>query len=280
MDNATPDLPEPEKEPSPEPIPQPEPVVKTKADPLSETGTKIIEGVKDGAEKAKVLINDGKDYYRKSPRLQKVVYQGKFFPAFWTVACIFSLLVNIILVGLLVSFGHHFFALKALVSDGLVTEASNNLAMMDQAHIVINVPVETTVRLQDNLPVVFDLPINQSTQLLLAEESNIKGARIYLNNTAVTTDLTLPASTPLQANFDMTIPISTSVPVDITVPVSVQVPVDIAIDKTDLHQSIVGLQEALAPYKTTLGTTFNSPQELAICKNWLTGWLCRLVFGQ
>jgi hypothetical protein len=276
MDNSTPDLPEPEKEPRPEPEPAP----KSKADPLSETGAKIIEGVKDGAEKAKVLINDGKDYYRKSPRLQKVVYQGKFFPAFWTVACIFSLLVNIILVGLLVSFGHHFFELKAIVSDGLVTEASNSLAMMDQAHIVINVPVETTVRLQDNLPVVFDVPINQDTQIVLSEAVTINGARIYLNNTAVTTDLTLPANTPLQANFNTTIPISTSVPVDITVPVSVQVPIDIAIDKTDLHQSIVGLQEALAPYETTLGTNFNSPQELLICKNWLTGWLCGLVFGK
>ncbi len=276
MDNSTPDLPEPEKEPRPEPEPAP----KSKADPLSETGAKIIGGVKDGAEKAKVLINDGKDYYRKSPRLQKVVYQGKFFPAFWTVACIFSLLVNIILIGLLVSFGHHFFELKAIVSDGLVTEASNSLAMMDQAHIVINVPVETTVRLQDNLPVVFDVPINQDTQIVLSEAATINGARIYLNNTAVTTDLTLPANTPLQANFDTTIPISTSVPVDITVPVSLQVPIDIAIDKTDLHQSIVGLQEALAPYKTTLGTNFNSPQELLICKNWLTSWLCGLVFGK
>ena len=159
--------------PSPETNPnlRPSRQAKTKADPLTETGTKIIEGVKDGADKAKVLINDGKDYYRKSPRLQKVVYQGKFFPAFWTVACIFSLFVNIILVGLLVSFGHHFFELKALISDGLVTEASNSLAMMDQAHLVITVPVETTVRLQDNLPVAFEVPINQNTQLLLAENA-------------------------------------------------------------------------------------------------------------
>ncbi len=276
MDNSNPNL----QDPGVEPKPESKPAAKAKADPLSETGTKIIDGVKDAGGKAKILINDGKDYYRKSPRLQKVVYQGKFFPAFWTVACIFSLLVNIILVGLLVSFGHHFFALKALVSDGLVTEASNSLAMLDQAHIVITVPVETTVRLQDNLPVAFDLPINQNTQLSLTEESNITGAQIYLNNTAVTTDLTLPANTPLQANFDMTIPVSTSVPVDITVPITLQVPVDIAIDKTDLHQSIVGLQEAIEPYKTTMGSAFNSPDELLICNNWLTGWLCRLIFGE
>jgi hypothetical protein len=275
MDNSEPNLPEPKNGSKPESKPAP----RAKVDPIAEAGSKIMGGVKEGTEKAKVLISDGKDYYRKSPRLQKVVYQGKFFPAFWTVACIFSLLVNIILVGLLVSFGHHFFQLKALVSDGLVSKASNSLAMMDQAHLVITVPVQTTVRLQDNLPLVFDVPINQNTQLSLAEESNISGAKIYLNNTAVTTDLTLPKNTPLQANIDLTVPISTSVPVDITVPVTLQVPVDIAIDKTDLHQSIVGLQEAIAPYQTTLGSTFNSPQELLICKNKLTGWLCKLVFG-
>lgn len=78
----------------------------------------------------------------------------------------------------------------------------------------------------------------------------------------------------------MTIPVSTSVPVDITVPITLQVPVDIAIDKTDLHQSIVGLQEAIEPYKTTMGSTFNSPEELLICNNWLTGWLCGLIFGK
>ena len=56
-------------------------------------------------------------------------------------------MVNIILIALLISFGRHFFELKAIISDGMVTEASNSLAMMDKAHIVTTVPVETTVRL-------------------------------------------------------------------------------------------------------------------------------------
>ena len=48
---------------------------------------------------------------------------------------------------------------------------------------------------------VFDVPINQNTQLSLVKETRISNAYIYLNNTAVTTDLTLPAKTPLQANY-------------------------------------------------------------------------------
>jgi hypothetical protein len=272
MDNPKPNLPDKGSNQKPEP----------QSGSQSNKGTEpvINEWINHTSEQAKEIYKDGRDYYRKSPRLQKVVYQGKFLPAFWTVACLFSLFINVILVGLLIGFGHSFFELKAVVSNGLVTEASNSLATMDKAHLVLTVPVETTVRVQDNLPVAFDIPINQNTQLSIIEETNITGARIYLNNTAVTTDLTLPANTALQANFDMNIPVSTTVPVDITVPVSVQVPVDIAIDQTDLHQSIVGLQEAIAPYKTVIGTSFNSPDQFSICKNWLTGWMCRLFFGE
>jgi hypothetical protein len=274
VDNSKPNLPEPGSEP------QPEPQGEAQAIPEKNYLSGFNEWINRTFDRVKLSFKDGKDYYLRSPRLQKVVYQGKYFPAFWTVACIFSLMVNLILIALLVSFGHYFFELKAIVSDGLVTEASNSLAMMDKAHIVTTVPVQTTVKLQDNLPVVFDISINQATQLSLAQETEITGARIYLNNTAVTTDLTLPANTALQANFDMTIPVSTTVPVNITVPVTMQIPVDIAIDQTDLHQSIVGLQGAIEPYKTVLGSAFNSPKEFLICNHWWSGWLCGILFGK
>jgi hypothetical protein len=272
MDNSKPDLSEPE--------PAPRPEVRKRSRRRRDVKSDVNEWIELTGDQAKTLYKEGKDYYHKSPRLQKVIYQGKFMPAFWTVACIFSLIVNIILVGLLVSVGRHFFEFRAIVANGLLAEASNNLAMMDKAHIVMTVPVETTVRLQDTLPVVFDLPIDQNTQVSLVEESTINGARIYLNNAAVTTDLTLPAGTPLNADFNMSVPVSTTVPVDISVPVTLQVPVDIAISQTDLHQSIVGFQEAIKPYQTVMGSTFSSPDQLSICKDWLTGWLCHVIFGK
>jgi hypothetical protein len=274
MDNSKPNLPQSGSEPQPEPPAESQPIPETKTKP------DLNEWINRTSDRVKLSYKDGKDYYRRSPRLQKVIYQGKFFPAFWTVACIFSLMINLILIALLVSFGHYFFQLKAIVSDGLVTKASNSLAMMDQAHIVTTIPVEKTIQLQDNLPVVFDIPIDQSTQLTLAEDTRIKGAYIYLNNTSVTTDLTLPANTVLHANFDMTIPVSTSVPVDITVPINIQIPVDIAVDQTDLHQSIAGLQGAIEPYKAVLGSAFNSPKEFLICNYWWSGWLCGILFGR
>ena len=282
MDNTRQDLPETEPEPEPKPKPDDQLGSLPESKPSAEAEPEgyVNENITKAFERIKKWFAQVKEHYLRSPRLQKVVYQGKFKPAFWTVTAIFSLLVNILFIAILIFFGRYFFELKALVADGLVTELSNNLAMMDKAHIVTTVPVETTVQLQDNLPVVFDLPINQSTQLSLTEDTQISGAYIYLNNTPVLTNLTLPAGTPIQASFDMTIPVSQTIPVDVTVPVSLLVPLDVAIDQTDLHQSIVGLQGAIEPYKVLLGSNFNSTEDFPLCNQWWSGWLCRVFFGQ
>ena len=280
MDNTRQDLPETEPEPKPKPDDQLGSLPESKPSAEAEPEGYVNENITKAFERIKKWFAQVKEHYLRSPRLQKVVYQGKFKPAFWTVTAIFSLLVNILFIAILIFFGRYFFELKALVADGLVTELSNNLAMMDKAHIVTTVPVETTVQLQDNLPVVFDLPINQSTQLSLTEDTQISGAYIYLNNTPVLTNLTLPAGTPIQANFDMTIPVSQTIPVDVTVPVSLLVPLDVAIDQTDLHQSIVGLQSAIEPYKVLLGSNFNSTEDFPLCNQWWSGWLCSVFFGQ
>jgi hypothetical protein len=277
MDNTRPDLPDEELEPKPGE--QPESPQESQPSTQAESGGYVNENITQAFDRLKMWFADVKARYHGSPRLQKFVYQGRFMPAFWTVTAIFSLLVNIIFIAILIIFGNSFFELKKTVADGLVTGISNNLELMDQAHIVTTVLVETTVQLQDNLPVVFNLPINQSTQLSITEDIRVPGATIYLNNTPVLTDLTLPAGTPIQVNFDMTIPVSESIPVDITVPVSLMVPLDVAVDQTDLHQSIVGLQSVIEPYKVVLGTEFNSKEDFPLCNQWWSGWLCLIVFG-
>jgi len=273
MDNSTPNQPEAEPERVPEPEFEPQPV------PEMESESYLNERIKRLFDRIEAGFNDVREHYLRSPRLQKTTYQGKYLPAFWTVACIFSLIVNAILIALLIGFGRNFFSTKELIAKGLINGASDNLALMDQAHIVDSVPVQTEVRLQDTLPVVFTLPISQNTQLVLAQDTRIPGAYIYLNNTAVLTDLTLPARTPIQVSMNMSIPVNTSVPISMTVPISMQVPVDIAIDQTDLHQSIVGLQGVIDPYKTLMESTFNSPKDFPLCNHWWSGWMCTVLFG-
>jgi hypothetical protein len=266
MDNSTSNQQEPEFEPQPVPEMESESY-------LNERIRKIFDRIKSWFSRAR-------SHYLQSPRLQKTTYQGKYLPAFWTVACIFSLIVNVILITVLITFGRNFFSMKTLVSKGLINGASENLAMMDQAHIVTSVPVQTKVQLQDNLPVVFNLPVTQATQLTLAQDTRITGAYIYLNNTAVVTDLTLPARTPILVNINMTIPVDTMVPISMTVPLSMQVPLDVAVNQTDLHQSIVGLQGVIEPYKTLFDSTFNSPGDFPICTYWWSGWMCSIFFGR
>jgi len=277
MDNPKPDLPKPENEPKSGASENAQPESQPTAE--AESDSYVNEKIGHAYNRAKIWFGDAGESYRRHPRLQKVIYQGKFLPAFWTVAGIFSLVVNIILIAVLVSFGHYFFELKAIVSEGLVGGMSDSLALMDKAHIVMTVPVETTVQLQDDLPVVFDLSINENTQVTLAEDTRIPSAYIYLNNTAVLTDLDLPAGTPLNFTLNTTIPVSQSIPVDVTVPVSLLVPLDVAIGQTDLHQSIVGMQSAIEPYKGLMSSSFNSPEEIVVCKQWWASWLCTILFG-
>jgi hypothetical protein len=273
MDNSKPDLPESEYESQPAPQAKSEPVE-------TETISYVNEHIKKAFDRVKLFFKDAKNYFNRSPRLQKFSHQGKYLPAFWTVASIFSLIVNIILIAILISFGRNFFMLKALVADGLINGTSSSLALMDKAHIVITIPVSTTVQLKDDLPLVYDLTLDQYSDLTVVRDTTIQGARIYLNNTAVTTDLTLPANTPIQVNMDMTIPVSTTVPVNITVPVAIQVPIDIPVEQTDLHQSIVGLQGALEPYRILMDTLFTSPKDIPLCNYWWSGWMCSLFFGK
>lgn len=266
MDNPTPNQSEAEFEP--EPVPE------------MESESYLNERVKKLFDRVKARISKAKEQYENSPRLQKATYQGKYLPAFWTVASIFSIIVNLILIALLIGVGRNFFSLKNQIAKGLIGGASENLALMDQAHIITSVPVQTTVRLQDDLPIAFDLPVAQNTQLLLAQDTRITGAYIYLNNTPVLTDLTLPAKTPIMVSLDMSIPVDASVPISMTVPVALQVPVDIPISQTDLHQSIVGLQGVIEPYQKLLGSSYNSPGDFPLCTQWWTGWMCSIFFGR
>jgi hypothetical protein len=279
MDNPKPIFsegePETESHPGAEPESLPEYPPSTEAEP----GSYVNERIRHAYDRAKTGFGQAKDYYQRSPKLQKVTYQGRFLPAFWTVACIFSLLVNVILIATLVSIGHHFFEIKALVADGLVSGLSENLALMDKAHIVTTVPVETTVKLQDNFPVVFDLPIKENTRVVLAEDTDIDGTTL-INLAPVPLSITLPAGTPIQVDFDMTIPVSQTVPVNFDVPVSLLVPLDLAVSQTDLHQSIVGLQSAIEPYKGLMESSFNSPEDISLCNDWWSGWLCSIFFGK
>jgi hypothetical protein len=212
-------------------------------------------------------------------RVPPVVYQGRFLPAFWTIASIVSLTINVILIAMILILGRQLFNLRTIISEGLVNGLYENFVLMDEAHIVTDINVASTIHVQDQMPVVFDLPLNQDTEVVLTEPTSINGATIFLNGAAVPLNIILPTGTALNIGMDMVVPVSTTIPVVLTVPVNLTVPVDIPLENTDLHEPFVGLQSVVAPYNTILSSAPSSWEQIEGCTHWYSAWFCKFIFG-
>lgn len=202
---------------------------------------------------------------------RRFFWQGKLTPAFWIIACVISLAVNILLFVSLVILGSQIFAIKAVVEDQLIGGLYDNFVLMDQAHIITTIQVSDTIQVKDTMPVVFTLPLQQETQVVLTRDAEIRRATVFLNGAPVPTDIILKKGTKLDIYLDMDVPVDQVIPVELTVPVQLTVPVDIPLSQTELHQPFVGLQEVLLPYKTLLAELPDSWDEL-LCSNFPDSW--------
>jgi hypothetical protein len=192
-----------------------------------------------------------------------------FLPAFWTVASLISILVNLILIVILLVLARELFTLKAIVGDELLGGLYNNFVLMDEAHI------RTTIEVKTDIPVEFTLPVQANTMVQLTEDTFITSARVTLatgglNIVNAPTNIILPAGTNLPIVLDITVPVNT------TIPITLQVPVDIPLRETELHQPFVGLQQVVKPYYEMLMPEIKGPQDVPFCKPIL--WLCEAIF--
>lgn len=195
------------------------------------------------------------------------IQRERVAPAFWTIASIFSMIVNVILVIVLLVVARQLFVLKRMVGDGLLGGLYQNFILMDQANIKTNVVVETEI------PVRFSLPVKTNTSVTLTEDTRINGALVTLNTgglniTNAPANIILPAGSLLPIALDIT------VPVDTTVPVTLNVPVDIPLAQTELHNPFVGLQQVVSPYYWLLQPEIKSAEDIPACKFslGLCGW--------
>ncbi len=172
---------------------------------------------------------------------QKKRWQENLLPAFWSVGAFLSILLNIILLAVVFSLAKQVFAIKNLVTSDVVGGLYYNFLLMDQATI------KTSVTVEDTIPVQFDLPLKQSTVVILSEDTLIEGATVSLNTGGLIiqqapTDIILPEGTALPIRLDLTVPVDTEIPISITVPV------EIPLNETELHEPFVGLQEVVSPF--------------------------------
>jgi hypothetical protein len=177
------------------------------------------------------------------PELEPKRRRYKFMPAFWTIASVISLTVNIILIIILLITFQMFGAILSTTDDkisGLLDGLYTNFVKMDQATIATNIPVDATV------PLNIVVPVQTTTRITLAESVVIPNAHVRINTGGLSIDadavVTLPANTPLTVTLDFPLNVQNSIPVHL------DVPVNIPLEQTELHEPFVGLQQVVKPW--------------------------------
>ena len=183
----------------------------------------------------------------------------QFLPAFWTIASIISLAVNIVLLAVLIG------ALHGLdvsgfgqMGTGLVGGLYSNFEKMDAAHIKTTIPVQT------NIPLSMSIPVQTTTKISLADAVEIPNAHVKIStgtfNIDSDADVTLPAGTNLNVVLNFNVPVQT------TVPITLSVPVDIALNQTDLHPAITGLEGTIKPLYCMVNPGAISISNVPVCR--------------
>jgi len=189
----------------------------------------------------------------------------RFGPPFWTIASVISLVVNLILIIALLVVWLNLQTLGISLStalnmgNGLLGGLYTNFEKMDRAHITTDIPVQTEI------PVKFDLQLNQQTNVVLSQDVTINNALVTvrtggMNITNALTTIVLPEGTNLPVFLNLT------VPVDQKVPVTLDVAVDIPLEKTQLHEPFVGLQDVVKPFYCMLNPSALRMDNQPVCK--------------
>lgn len=182
----------------------------------------------------------------KAPRLK--VPRLKLLPAFWTVASLMSITVNIGLLAALLIMLQMFGAVQGmqLYANDRITSLLgglyNNFVKMDEANIQTNIHVEKEI------PVQFSLNVSGPTDVVLSRPVTINGALVTvqtggLNIVNARAAIVLPQGLVLPINIQNLV-----VPVDQKVLAVLDVPVDIPLDQTQLHEPFVGLRKVVEPW--------------------------------
>jgi hypothetical protein len=171
--------------------------------------------------------------------------EWKFLPAFWTIASVMSVTVNVVLliiVAILLQNLKTVGVTATGIPDKLLGGLYDNFVKMDAASIKTNIHVEK------DIPVQFTLNVSGGTNVTLSQDVRINGAVVTLTNAGSlikneNANIILPAGTVLPVFIENLV-----VPVDQTVPAILDVPVNIPLNTTELHQPFTGLQDVVRPY--------------------------------
>jgi len=213
---------------------------------------KILNGNMDENIKTRLPRADGGNSTMSGQRLAPISSppepepkgsRYRFMPAFWTIASVISLTVNLVLIIILLIVFQMLGAIQNTAGDqvsGLLGGLYTNFVKMDQATIAANIPVDATI------PLNIGVPVQATTRITLAESAVIPNAHVRINTGEVNIDanavVTLPANTPLTVTLDFPLNVQNSIPIHL------DVPVNIPLSQTQLHEPFVGLQQVVKPW--------------------------------
>lgn len=171
--------------------------------------------------------------------------------AFKTVALLISFIVNMVLLVVVLMLLMQIFQIKNGILEPLIDGLHRNFVGLDEAVI------ERTIEVDDEIPVRFDLPLNQQTNVVLTGDVPIAANASFtlpggggMINGRV--DIVLPEGLVLPVQLDMMVPVNTTIPIQLPVPVS------IPLEETELHTPFNNLRNLLEAYVRVLD---NLPDE-------------------
>ena len=188
----------------------------------------------------------------------------KFLRALWTIASVFSMILNIVLIIILVV---AFWAYRDIrlpegfditIANKLLGGLYSNFEKLDRATIKTVIPVDAQI------PLDISVPVQTTTQITLADSVVIPNAQVVINTGGLNINsnarVTLPAGTPLSVNLNFTLPVQTSIPVHL------DVPVNIPMTETELHEPFVGLQDVVRPLYCLVDPKASNLDRQLICQ--------------
>jgi hypothetical protein len=179
----------------------------------------------------------------------------RFWNAFKNFAILFSFIVNFVLILVLLLAPEPVFMAKTQVAEPLLADLDAAFAALGETNIV------TEVQIDDQLPVQFTLPLEQTTNVILMEPVPLNvpatfnfpggGGAIYGS-----VSLQLPTGMVLPVALDLDVPVST------TVPVQMEVPVVINLNEAGMGPAITQLRGVFNPINVYLQSLPDTPDEV------------------
>jgi hypothetical protein len=163
---------------------------------------------------------------------------------FWKSLTIGSVILNLLLIFAVIAIANSFFEIRAvvfkLVNDGVAKAAS----------IEEGATLSASMRIQEEVPVTIEVPLQRNTRVTLTEPAQIDGTSISIRSATLSIDA--PATLTLPAGAELPLALDTTVSVDTVVPLDTTVTVEFPIAGSEIGESLSAMQGLFEPYQSVV----------------------------